>query len=92
MPTGKRRLEDQWADFRLLSPEAGPLTADGRTAMMLAAARARGLIDAMDSNAYQVTKQFPPTKRELEAMVKWLAKSKHPCASAGLKPYEAGGT
>ena len=83
----QRRLEDQWADFRLLSPKAGKLTPDGRTAVMLAASRAGGLLDAIDNNAYSMTKASPPAKETTEVM-KRMSKLKHPCASAALVPFK----
>lgn len=83
----QRRLEDQWADFRLLSPDAGPLTAEARMIVATAAARANGLLSAIDSNAYRLTQMLPRSK-ETGPMLTRLAAIDHPCAKAALVPYK----
>lgn len=79
----QRQLENQWADFRLLAPEAR--SPDDRGALALAAARALGLLTMIDMNAAyvrQYTAKIEPDGKALAA----LAQMDHPCAASALVP------
>jgi hypothetical protein len=81
----QRRLEDQWADFRLLDPAAGPVAPESRAALALAGARSMGLLYAIDMNAELVIGSVKGFKVE-EARMQAISKLDHPCAKSAAVP------
>ena len=85
MSERQRRLEDQWADFRLLDVESGPLQPEHRPTLTLAGARAMGLLYAIDMNAEIVVGNLPGFKVDEDRM-KAISKVDHPCAKHAATP------
>lgn len=85
----QRRLEDQWADFRLLSHGDGTLDDGERAAVRLAAARVAGLLHQIDNNARFVRQRFPELP-DADATALRMAEMNHPCAGAATMPVSSG--
>ena len=80
----QRRLEDQWADFRLLAPEARGM-GDSRD-LALAAARSSGLLAAIDMNAQILVQRYGAEFEADRDRLAQLAAMDHPCAAVALRP------
>ena len=85
MSERQRQLENQWADFRLLDPDAGPIDPQNRATLALSAARTAGLLYAIDMNAGLVAKHVPGFKVD-ETKMAVIAKYEHPCAPFAARP------
>jgi len=82
----QRQLEDQWADFLLLAPEARDTGNKGELA--LAVARSSGLLSAIDMNADFVRKYAPDVEPDPKGLER-LAAMEHPCSGAASRPVAA---
>lgn len=84
----QRQLEDQWADFLLLAPEA--LDPENKGELALAAARSSGLLSAIDMNMSFVRQYAPDVQPDGKSLER-LAAMEHPCSGAAARPVAVPG-
>ena len=82
----QRQLEDQWADFRLLAPEA--LDSENKGELALAAARSSGLLSAIDMNMSFVRQYAPDVQPDSKSLERLIV-MEHPCSGAASRPAAA---
>lgn len=83
----QRQLEDQWADFLLLAPEA--LDPGNKGELALAVARSSGLLSAIDMNATFVRQYAPDVQPDSKSLERFAA-MEHPCSAAASRPAAPG--